>query len=55
MLNLLVPTLTRRMIANIFASNIDDWPALMRAMQETGDEFKQGKITPQIVSNIALQ
>lgn len=44
MLNILVPTLTRRMIANIFASNIDDWPALHRAMLETGSEFRQGKI-----------
>jgi len=43
-LNLLVPGLTRNMVANIFASNIDDWPALLRAMQETGNEFRQGKI-----------
>jgi hypothetical protein len=42
MLNLLVPNLTRRMVANIFATNIDDWPALLRAMERTGDEFKQG-------------
>jgi hypothetical protein len=33
------------MIANIFASNIDDWPALTRAMRATGDEFRQGKIS----------
>jgi hypothetical protein len=43
-LNLLVPQLTRNMVANIFASNIDDWAALLRAMQETGNEFRQGKI-----------
>ncbi|MGC1460936.1 MAG: hypothetical protein WA802_01965 [Terracidiphilus sp.] len=42
MLNLLVPNLTRRMVANIFATNIDDWPALLRAMERTGNEFKQG-------------
>ena len=55
MLNVLVPTLTRHMIANIFASNIDDWPALLRAMQETGDEFRQGKITVQAATTIAQQ
>jgi hypothetical protein len=44
MLNVLVPNLTRRMVANIFATNIDDWPALLRAMEKTGDEFRQGKI-----------
>ena len=49
-LNLLVPQLTRNMVANIFASNIDDWSALLRAMKQTGDEFRKGKITLQAVS-----
>jgi hypothetical protein len=44
MLNLLAPQLTRSMTAKIFATDLEDWPALLRAMQETGDEFKQGKI-----------
>ena len=43
-LNSLVPELTRRMITNIFATEIEDWPAVLRAMQETGEEFRQGKI-----------
>ena len=43
-LNELVPLLTRRMIENIFATNLEDWPALFRAMRETGEEFRQGKI-----------
>jgi hypothetical protein len=47
MLNILVPELTHRMVANIFATYVDDWPALLRAMEETGTEFKQGKLTPQ--------
>jgi hypothetical protein len=53
MLNVLVPALTRRMVVNIFASTIDDWPALLRAMQETGDEFRQGKITVVGASTVA--
>jgi hypothetical protein len=44
-LNLLAPELTRNMVANIFASNIDDWSALLRAMEQTGEEFRRGKIT----------
>jgi hypothetical protein len=49
MLNRLVPELTRRMVANIFATDIEDWPALTRAMRETGEEFRQGKIAlPQV-------
>ncbi len=55
MLNVLVPALTRRMVVNLFASSIDDWPALFRAMQETGDEFRKGKITVVGASTVALK
>jgi hypothetical protein len=51
-LNLLVPELTRNMVANIFASNIDDWPALLRAMEQTGDEFRTGKIKLKTATNL---
>lgn len=44
MLNLLVPNLTRHMVENIFATNIDDWPALLRALETTGDDFRRGAI-----------
>jgi hypothetical protein len=44
-LNVLIPELTRRMVANISATSIDDWPALRRAMDQTGEEFRQGKIS----------
>lgn len=46
MLNRLAPQLTRRMIEKLFATTLEDWPALSRAMRETGDEFRQGKIAP---------
>jgi hypothetical protein len=45
MLNRLVPQLTHRMIEKIFATDFEDWPAILRAMRETGEEFRQGKIT----------
>jgi hypothetical protein len=41
-LNDLVPELTRRMIQKITASDFEDWPAVLRAMRETGDEFRRG-------------
>ncbi len=47
MLNVLVPELTHRMVANIFATYVDDWPALQRAMEQTGAEFKEGKLSIQ--------
>ncbi|MBZ5679147.1 MAG: hypothetical protein LAO24_03460 [Acidobacteriia bacterium] len=44
-LNRLVPELTRHMVEKIFASDFEDWPALLRAMHETGEDFRQGKLT----------
>jgi hypothetical protein len=45
MLNELAPILTRRMVADIFGSDFDDWPALLRAMRQTGNEFLHGQVT----------
>ncbi|HEV2522323.1 MAG TPA: hypothetical protein VGT24_08080 [Candidatus Acidoferrales bacterium] len=44
MLNRLVPELTRRMVEQTFASHLEDWPAVLRAMRETGEDFRKGKI-----------
>jgi hypothetical protein len=46
MLHRLVPELTHRMVEKIFASHLEDWPALLRALRETGEEFRKGKIAP---------
>ena len=43
-LNRLVPELTRRMVEKLFATTLEDWPAIFRAMHETGEEFRLGKI-----------
>jgi hypothetical protein len=32
------------MIARIFATDFEDWPALLRAMRETGEDFRNGRI-----------
>lgn len=53
MLNRLVPELTRRMIEKIFATHFEDWPAVLRAMRQTGEEFREGKIAPLPKSAIA--
>jgi len=43
-LNRLVPELTRRMVEKVFATDFEDWPALVRALRETGDEFRHNKV-----------
>jgi hypothetical protein len=52
-LNSLVPVLTRHMIANIYATDLDDWPAVLRALHQTGEDFRQGKIAaiPALTNN----
>ncbi|MGD0911151.1 MAG: hypothetical protein ABR928_04605 [Terracidiphilus sp.] len=55
MLNLLVPELTRQMVTRIFATNVDDWPAILRAMKQTGDAFQQGKIAVASVGAVSGQ
>jgi hypothetical protein len=46
-LNVLCPQLTRLMVSKIFASDYEDWPAVVRAMRETGDDYLQGKVAVQ--------
>jgi hypothetical protein len=46
MLNHYVPQLTRMMVEKIFATDFEDWAELLRAMHETGAEFREGKVTP---------
>ena len=53
-LNRLVPELTRRMVGKIFATDFEDWPALLRAMRETGEDFRQGKIGVAVPTRAAV-
>jgi hypothetical protein len=32
------------MIAKIFATDLEDWPAILRAMEQTGEEFRHGGV-----------
>jgi hypothetical protein len=54
MLNRLIPELTHRMIEKIFATDLEDWPALLRALRETGEEFRLGKIAAVTKGGAAL-
>ncbi len=44
LLNRLVPLMTLHMTAKIFATDLDDWQAMLRAMHEAGAELRDGKI-----------
>ena len=40
-LNLLIPEWTQRSLERIFATNLDDWPALWRSLRLIGDELRK--------------
>jgi hypothetical protein len=40
-LNLLVPTWTQQTVEHIFATHLEDWPALLRSLRQVGDEVVQ--------------
>jgi hypothetical protein len=44
MLNQVAPQLTLRMAQRIFATDVEDWLAVLRAMRETGEEFREGRL-----------
>jgi hypothetical protein len=39
-LNVLVPQWTQKVVERIFASNLEDWPALLRSLRSVGEEVR---------------
>jgi len=39
-LNVLIPEWTKRAVEKIFATHLEDWPALLRAMRATAEEAR---------------
>jgi len=50
-LNLLVPQLTQKVVERIFATHLEDWPAVLRSLRAVGDDYKQ-QARPQIASEV---
>jgi hypothetical protein len=51
-LNYLVPEWTRRTLEQIFASHLEDWPALLRSLRVVGDQVQRQAQT-QLQANLA--
>ncbi len=45
-LNVLVPDWTRQTVERIFATNLEDWPALLRSLRLVGDEVREKSRKP---------
>jgi hypothetical protein len=51
-LNVLVPQWTQKVVERIFASHLEDWPALLKSLRSVGDEVR-GQNTPLAVTEKA--
>jgi hypothetical protein len=40
-LNILVPTWTQQTVERIFATHLEDWPALLRSLRMVGEDVRQ--------------
>ena len=39
-LNLRIPEWTRKLVEEIFASHLEDWPAVLRSLRQVGEEVR---------------
>ena len=39
-LNLLVPQWTQKTVEKIFATHLEDWPAVLRSLRKVGDDIR---------------
>jgi len=39
-LNVLIPEWTQKVVERIFASHLEDWPALLRSLRTVGDDIR---------------
>ena len=39
-LNVRIPQWTRKLVEDIFASHLEDWPAVLRSLRQVGDEVR---------------
>ncbi|MCC7497041.1 MAG: hypothetical protein IT160_05655 [Bryobacterales bacterium] len=53
-LNLMVPTWTQQTVERIFATHLEDWPALLRSLRGVGNEVRQRGSKPAAAEKAAL-
>jgi hypothetical protein len=48
-LNIMIPEWTRKVVENIFASHLEDWPALLKSLRTVGDDVRAGSTAQAVV------
>ena len=50
-LNFLVPELTKQVVERIFATHLEDWPAILRSLRLIGDDYRS-KARPRLINEL---
>ena len=50
-MNVLVPAWTQQTVERIFATHLEDWPALLRSLRLVGDDVRQKARKPVVADN----
>jgi len=50
-LTLLIPEWTQLTVERIFASHLEDWPALLRSLRSVGEDARTGKLKNEVARN----
>jgi len=50
-LNVLVPDWTRQVVERIFASHLEDWPALLKSVRSVGDDLRKQETAQSAVNS----
>jgi hypothetical protein len=50
-LNFLVPELTKQVVERIFATHLEDWPAILRSLRSIGDDYRS-KARPRLINEL---
>ena len=53
-LNVLVPQWTQKVVERIFATHLEDWPAVLRSLRWIGDDYRQ-RARPQLLNEIKAE
>jgi hypothetical protein len=54
-LNILVPQWTKKVVERIFASHLEDWPALLKSLRSVGDEVRNAGNQPPSVERAGFE
>ena len=54
-LNIAVPEWTQQAVENIFATHLEDWPALLKSLRRVGDDIREQRLKGGVERKASLE